>query len=163
MCEVSNALVHWGVSSCIPAGLPSKTVEQLHFFTECILFVKVLCDLQQTYDHVNLFYFSMFHQMGYNEAFLPSVSYLKHCAIMWSVCFLSRGCGMLLDETPLFEPSLLQDLDWSSNTVSFSPPISPLSPGEGLMLRPLHTADFNRGELKSAPAWTAVLHVENDM
>lgn len=53
---------------------------------------------------------------------------------------------MLLDETPLFEPSLLQELDWSSNTVSFSPPISPSSPGEGLVLRPLCTADFNRGE-----------------
>ncbi|XP_038557931.1 glucosamine 6-phosphate N-acetyltransferase-like [Micropterus salmoides] len=37
---------------------------------------------------------------------------------------------MLLDETPLFEPSLLQELDWSSNAVSFSPPISPSSPGE---------------------------------
>lgn len=53
---------------------------------------------------------------------------------------------MLLDETPLFEASLLQDLDWSSSTVSFSPPISPSSPGEGLVLRPLCMADFNRGE-----------------
>uniref|UniRef100_A0A3Q3JEJ6 Glucosamine 6-phosphate N-acetyltransferase n=1 Tax=Monopterus albus TaxID=43700 RepID=A0A3Q3JEJ6_MONAL len=51
---------------------------------------------------------------------------------------------MLLDETPLFDPSLLQDLDWSSNGVSFSPPISPSSPGEGLVLRPLCTADFSR-------------------
>uniref|UniRef100_A0A7N6AFA8 Glucosamine 6-phosphate N-acetyltransferase n=1 Tax=Anabas testudineus TaxID=64144 RepID=A0A7N6AFA8_ANATE len=55
---------------------------------------------------------------------------------------------MLLDETPLFEPSLLRDLDWSSNTVSFSPPISPSCPGEGLVLRPLRTADFNRGFFK---------------
>lgn len=53
---------------------------------------------------------------------------------------------MLLDETPLFDPSLLQELDWSSNTVSFSPPISVSSPGEGLVLRPLCMADFNRGE-----------------
>lgn len=68
------------------------------------------------------------------------------------VFFLSRDCGMLLDETPLFEPSLLQELDWSSNTVSFSPPISPSSPGEGLVLRPLRTADFNRGE--SETGWT---------
>lgn len=59
---------------------------------------------------------------------------------------LDRYCRMLLDETPLFDPSLLQDLDWSSSTVSFSPPISPSSPGEGLVLRPLCTADFNRGE-----------------
>ena len=54
---------------------------------------------------------------------------------------------MLLDEKPLFDPSLLQELDWSSNTVSFSPPISPSQPGEGLLLRPLCTADFNRGKL----------------
>lgn len=53
---------------------------------------------------------------------------------------------MLLDETPLFEPSLLQELDWSGNTASFSPPISVSSPGEGLLLRPLCLADFNRGE-----------------
>ncbi len=52
---------------------------------------------------------------------------------------------MLLDETPLFDPSLLQELDWSSNTVSFSPPISPTQPGEGLVLRPLCTADLDRG------------------
>lgn len=69
------------------------------------------------------------------------------------VCFPSRDCGMLLDETPLFEPSLLQELDWSSNTVPFSPHISPSSPGEGLVLRPLHMADFNRGELETG--WTA--------
>lgn len=59
---------------------------------------------------------------------------------------------MLLDETPLFEPSLLQELDWSSNTVPFSPPISPCSPGEGLVLRPLCTADFNRGESETGRA-----------
>uniref|UniRef100_A0A3B4GNS5 Glucosamine 6-phosphate N-acetyltransferase n=2 Tax=Pundamilia nyererei TaxID=303518 RepID=A0A3B4GNS5_9CICH len=56
--------------------------------------------------------------------------------------------GMLLDETPLFEPSLLRELDWSSNTASFSPPISPCNPGEGLVLRPLCMADFNRGFFK---------------
>uniref|UniRef100_A0A665SXL9 Glucosamine 6-phosphate N-acetyltransferase n=2 Tax=Echeneis naucrates TaxID=173247 RepID=A0A665SXL9_ECHNA len=55
---------------------------------------------------------------------------------------------MLLDETPLFEPSLLQELDWSNNTVSFSPSISPSNPGEGLVLRPLCTADFHRGFFK---------------
>lgn len=73
-----------------------------------------------------------------------------HVSVDLPVCmlivFLSRACGMLLDDTPLFEPSLLQELDWSSNTVSFSPPISVSSPGEGLVLRPLCMADFNRGE-----------------
>lgn len=55
---------------------------------------------------------------------------------------------MLLDETPLFEPALLHELDWSSNPVCFSPPISPSAPGEGLVLRPLCTADFNKGFFK---------------
>ncbi|XP_014884897.1 glucosamine 6-phosphate N-acetyltransferase isoform X1 [Poecilia latipinna] len=56
-----------------------------------------------------------------------------------------RDCGMLLDETPLFDPSLLKELDWNSNAVSFSPPISPTNPGDDLELRPLCTADFNKG------------------
>ncbi|XP_060923935.1 glucosamine 6-phosphate N-acetyltransferase isoform X2 [Limanda limanda] len=64
------------------------------------------------------------------------------------LCSCHRDLGMLLDETPLFEPSLLEELDWSCNTVSFSPPISPSSPGEGLVLRPLCVADFNRGFFK---------------
>ncbi|KAM4602386.1 glucosamine 6-phosphate N-acetyltransferase isoform 1-T2 [Polymixia lowei] len=55
---------------------------------------------------------------------------------------------MLLDENPLFEPSLLQELEWSNNSVPFSPPISPSNPGQGLVLRPLCTADFNRGFYK---------------
>uniref|UniRef100_A0A8C1XSK2 Glucosamine 6-phosphate N-acetyltransferase n=1 Tax=Cyprinus carpio TaxID=7962 RepID=A0A8C1XSK2_CYPCA len=53
---------------------------------------------------------------------------------------MSPASGMLLDETPLFDPSLLQELDWSNNTVSFSPAISPSQPGEGLVLRPLCTS-----------------------
>uniref|UniRef100_A0A3B1KAE1 Glucosamine 6-phosphate N-acetyltransferase n=1 Tax=Astyanax mexicanus TaxID=7994 RepID=A0A3B1KAE1_ASTMX len=61
---------------------------------------------------------------------------------------MSPASGMLLDETPLFDSSLLQDLDWGSNTVSFCPPISPSAPGEGLLLRPLCPADFDRGYYK---------------
>ncbi|XP_005986542.1 glucosamine 6-phosphate N-acetyltransferase isoform X2 [Latimeria chalumnae] len=55
---------------------------------------------------------------------------------------------MILDETPLFDPTLLHELDWSQNTASFSPSISPLNPGDGLVLRPLCTADLNRGFFK---------------
>lgn len=55
---------------------------------------------------------------------------------------------MIPDETPLFEPQLLEGIDWSQNMVSFSPPISPQQPGEGLVLRPLCTADINRGFYK---------------
>lgn len=49
------------------------------------------------------------------------------------------------DETPMFDPSLLKEVDWSQNTATFSPAISPTHPGEGLVLRPLCTADLNRG------------------
>ena len=49
------------------------------------------------------------------------------------------------NETPMFDPSLLKEVDWSQNTATFSPAISPTHPGEGLVLRPLCTADLNRG------------------
>ncbi|XP_024293848.1 glucosamine 6-phosphate N-acetyltransferase [Oncorhynchus tshawytscha] len=60
---------------------------------------------------------------------------------------MSPACGMLLVETPLFESALFQELDCSSNTHVLSP-ISPSQPGEGLVLRSLCTADFNRGFYK---------------
>ena len=49
------------------------------------------------------------------------------------------------DETPMFDPSLLKEVDWSQNTAIFSPAISPTHPGEGLVLRPLCTSDLNKG------------------
>ncbi|KAE8586555.1 hypothetical protein XENTR_v10021700 [Xenopus tropicalis] len=52
---------------------------------------------------------------------------------------------MVPDETPLFDTRLLEELDWSQNMVSFHPAISPVSPGDGLILRPLCTADYTRG------------------
>uniref|UniRef100_A0A8C2N086 Glucosamine 6-phosphate N-acetyltransferase n=1 Tax=Cricetulus griseus TaxID=10029 RepID=A0A8C2N086_CRIGR len=52
------------------------------------------------------------------------------------------------DETPMFDPSLLQEVDWSQNTATFSLGISPMNPGEGLVLRPLCTADLNKGFFK---------------
>ncbi|XP_042300946.1 glucosamine 6-phosphate N-acetyltransferase isoform X1 [Sceloporus undulatus] len=50
--------------------------------------------------------------------------------------------------TPMYDPQLLQELDWSQNTATFSPAISPANPGDGLVLRPLCAADINRGFLK---------------
>ncbi|XP_033019190.1 glucosamine 6-phosphate N-acetyltransferase isoform X1 [Lacerta agilis] len=52
------------------------------------------------------------------------------------------------DTTPLYDPHLLRELDWSQNTVTFSPAISPAEPGSGLVLRPLCIADINKGFLK---------------
>ncbi|XP_069773114.1 glucosamine 6-phosphate N-acetyltransferase isoform X2 [Narcine bancroftii] len=52
--------------------------------------------------------------------------------------------AMMLDDAPLFDPTLLSELDWSQNMVKFLPEVSPMNPGDGLILRPLCTADFNR-------------------
>ncbi|KAB1277330.1 Glucosamine 6-phosphate N-acetyltransferase [Camelus dromedarius] len=61
---------------------------------------------------------------------------------------LDLTAKMKPDETPMFDPSLLKEVDWSQNTATFSPAISPTHPGEGLVLRPLCTADLNRGFFK---------------
>ncbi|XP_020666963.3 glucosamine 6-phosphate N-acetyltransferase isoform X1 [Pogona vitticeps] len=52
------------------------------------------------------------------------------------------------DSISLYDPRLLRELDWSQNTVTFSPAISPTNPGDGLVLRPLCITDINRGFLK---------------
>uniref|UniRef100_A0A674K3M8 Glucosamine 6-phosphate N-acetyltransferase n=1 Tax=Terrapene triunguis TaxID=2587831 RepID=A0A674K3M8_9SAUR len=52
--------------------------------------------------------------------------------------------AVMPDDTPMFDPNLLHELDWSQNTATFSPAISPLDPGDGLVMRPLCTADLNR-------------------
>uniref|UniRef100_A0A2K6E7J2 Glucosamine 6-phosphate N-acetyltransferase n=1 Tax=Macaca nemestrina TaxID=9545 RepID=A0A2K6E7J2_MACNE len=43
------------------------------------------------------------------------------------------------DETLTFDPSQLKEVDRSQNTATFSPAISPIHPGEGLVLRPVCT------------------------
>ncbi|XP_015673261.1 glucosamine 6-phosphate N-acetyltransferase [Protobothrops mucrosquamatus] len=53
-----------------------------------------------------------------------------------------------LESTPMYDPHLLEELDWTLNTVTFSPVISPEDPGDGLVLRPLCSTDINRGFLK---------------
>lgn len=59
------------------------------------------------------------------------------------------------DDTPMFDPNLLHELDWSQNTATFSPAISPLDPGDGLVMRPLCTADLNKGFFKVLGQLTA--------
>lgn len=69
---------------------------------------------------------------------------------------------MRLSETPLFDPALLMSLDWSHNDVEFNPTISPASPGEGLVMRPLCTADFNKGFMKVLSQLTHVGEVTEE-
>lgn len=79
----------------------------------------------------------------------------------WFTCvYFDKDCGMLLDETPLFDPALLQDLDWSSNTISFSPSICPSNPGDGLVLRPLCIADFKRGESEEGQSLRILMDIK---
>ncbi|KAM4661871.1 glucosamine 6-phosphate N-acetyltransferase [Discoglossus pictus] len=69
---------------------------------------------------------------------------------------------MIHDDTLLFDPRLLEELDWSQNTASFCPAISPLHPGEGLILRPLCIADLNRGFFKVLGQLTKVGEVTQE-
>ena len=47
---------------------------------------------------------------------------------------------------PLYNPALLKDVDFSEAKASYKPQISPTNPGEGLIMRPLCLADYDRGK-----------------
>lgn len=51
------------------------------------------------------------------------------------------------EEAFLYDPSVVQNLDFSQSGVKFNPQISPRSPGSGLLVRPLSSGDFERGFL----------------
>lgn len=60
----------------------------------------------------------------------------------------------------LYDPALLEHLNFSRSTAKFSPPISAVAPGEPwLLVRPLCETDFDRGFLKLLAQLTAVGHV----
>lgn len=45
----------------------------------------------------------------------------------------------------LYEPAILAKLDFSKSSVKFNPVISAANPGPGLLVRPLSTADYDKG------------------
>ncbi len=49
-------------------------------------------------------------------------------------------------ESFLFDPSLVRSLDFSAQEGRFRPHITPAEPGPGLKVRPLSTADYDRGK-----------------
>ena len=49
------------------------------------------------------------------------------------------------EEAFLYDPNIVQSLDFSQSGVKFNPQISPKSPGSGLLVRPLSSGDFERG------------------
>lgn len=54
------------------------------------------------------------------------------------------------EEEFLYDPSLVQSLDFAESKVRFEPKISAAHPGPGLVVRPLGSKDFNRGS-KAVP------------
>lgn len=52
-----------------------------------------------------------------------------------------------LEDKDLFDRDLLKKVDFSTTYATYSPKISPSSPGENLCLRPLQTGDYDRGFL----------------
>ena len=49
------------------------------------------------------------------------------------------------EEEFLYDPSLIQSLDFADSKVKFEPKISGKNPGAGLLVRPLGSKDFGKG------------------
>ncbi|XP_077994172.1 glucosamine 6-phosphate N-acetyltransferase-like [Glandiceps talaboti] len=67
-----------------------------------------------------------------------------------------------LDETPLFRPGLLKEIDFSKVHAKFKPPVSPTNPGEDLVMRPLCPADFDKGFMTLLTQLTVVGDVSRE-
>ncbi|XP_077861771.1 glucosamine 6-phosphate N-acetyltransferase-like isoform X2 [Saccoglossus kowalevskii] len=61
-----------------------------------------------------------------------------------------------LDETPLFRPAILKEIDFTKASVKFNPPVSPTNPGEDLLMRPLCQADYDKGFMELLKQLTVV-------
>ena len=61
--------------------------------------------------------------------------------------FLQNGTAEV--DTPLFDVSLIQSIDFNQRKASFKNGRSPTTPGEGLCMRPLSTGDYDKGQLNT--------------
>ncbi|KAJ1529312.1 hypothetical protein ONE63_006105 [Megalurothrips usitatus] len=68
----------------------------------------------------------------------------------------------ILSEEPLYDPKILERLDFNKVRSKFNPPVSAVRPGEGLRVRPLRRADFHRGFLQLLSQLTAVGDVSEE-
>ena len=59
------------------------------------------------------------------------------------ISFISLQNGS--DEAPLFDASILKQVDWDSRKANFRNGVSLTNPGENLVLRPLCLGDYDRG------------------
>jgi len=63
----------------------------------------------------------------------------------------------------LYDATLLSELDWGSRKANFKNGISPTNVGEGLVMRPLNSGDYERGFLKLLEQLTNVGDVTKEM
>lgn len=68
----------------------------------------------------------------------------------------------ILSEEPLYDPKILERLDFSKARTKFSPAVSAVQPGEGLRVRPLCRADYRRGFLQLLSQLTSVGDVSEE-
>ncbi|XP_052127974.1 probable glucosamine 6-phosphate N-acetyltransferase isoform X2 [Frankliniella occidentalis] len=68
----------------------------------------------------------------------------------------------ILSEEPLYDPKILERLDFSKARTKFSTPVSAARPGEGLRVRPLRRADYRRGFLQLLSQLTSVGDVSEE-
>lgn len=72
-----------------------------------------------------------------------------HTGVIKTHPLITNGHNGLTDmeDTPLYCASLLKDLDLSHSSAKFSPTLTMSNPGDGLIVRPLNTGDYDRGFL----------------
>lgn len=73
----------------------------------------------------------------------------------------SNGHGVT-EDLPLYSPSLLEDLDLSTTSVTFKPALTMKNPGEGLKVRPLNISDYDRGFLELLGQLTSVGEISRE-
>ncbi|KAJ9582845.1 hypothetical protein L9F63_022804 [Diploptera punctata] len=67
-----------------------------------------------------------------------------------------------VESRPLYDPDLLKRLDFSESTTKFEPLISASQPGDGLLVRPLCSSDYDKGFIQLLGQLTKVGEVTQE-
>ncbi|XP_045184782.1 glucosamine 6-phosphate N-acetyltransferase-like isoform X2 [Mercenaria mercenaria] len=67
-----------------------------------------------------------------------------------------------LEDVPLFDPNLVREVNFKECSGTYNPEISPESPGEGLLMRPLKISDYDRGFMELLKQLTVVGDVSRE-
>ncbi|XP_046402804.1 probable glucosamine 6-phosphate N-acetyltransferase [Ischnura elegans] len=73
-----------------------------------------------------------------------------------------NGVVREVEDEYLYDPAILERLDFAKSGVKFNPPISAAEPGAGLRIRPLSTRDYDRGFIKLLSQLTEVGDVSRE-